>query len=314
MDRDSAAGTAFAFPGMGPTFYRDVATFMLVDPRARALSAEAGDVLGYDLVDRYRDDGTGYSEYGQVAFLVNCLALAGWAEQRRQVTPDLLTGASFGGKAAAVHSGALDFADAVRMTVGMHHCETDYFAREYVDVVTHSFARTPVARLDEILAELDDWHDISCHIDEDFFMVSLRRDRLDWFQAKLRAAGGLPLYTMTPPMHSSAFGALRERVDREVLAGLTFRDPQHPVVADQDGSIVDTAEGVRRMLLDGYTRAVRWPAVVGALAARGVKTLYMCGSDSLFGRVPVTRRAFEVVAVNPRLATRPVRRPARSAA
>ena len=45
---------AVVFPGMGPTEFRSVAKFMLVDRFARELVAEADDVLGYSLFDRYQ--------------------------------------------------------------------------------------------------------------------------------------------------------------------------------------------------------------------------------------------------------------------
>ena len=302
--------TAIAFPGMGPVKFADVAKFMLINPFARELLATADDVLGYDLFAALRDSGSDYAEAAQVAFLVNSLALARWAEQRFEFEPDLCTGASFGGKAAAVHSGALSAEEGIRLTADLVRVETEYFAEHHGDVVTLSFARTPREELDRVLTELDDWHEISCYVDEDFYMVSLKRDRLAWFQQRLKSAGGLPLYEMDPPMHVSAFAGLRDRVERELLPGLAFRDPTTPVVADQDGSVRTTAEGVRAILLDGVVRPVRWPEVVRSLRAGGVTTLCVAGQDSLFGRVACTTNNFKVIAATPRLAMQPHKRPA----
>jgi [acyl-carrier-protein] S-malonyltransferase len=305
------APTAIVFPGMGPTPFADVARFMLINPHARALLAIAEDTLGYPLFERYRDGAGDYTEYSQVAFLVNCLALAYWAEESMGARPDFCAGPSFGGKAAAVYSGVLDLPQAVWLTAQLARREEEYFATEHRDVVTLSFTRTPPERLAEVLGELDglgEWHDISCYIDEDFYMVSLRRDRVDWFQERLRSFGGFPLYTMDPPMHCRAFGPLRDRIEREVFAELRLADPDLPVVADQDGELLTSAEGVRRMLLDGYVAPVRWPSVVATLRRLGVGRLYVSGPDSLFGRVGCTTRAFDVVPVNPRAALRPRRR------
>ncbi|MFE7043225.1 ACP S-malonyltransferase, partial [Streptomyces atratus] len=101
---------------------------------------------------------------------------------------------------------------------------------------------------------------------------------------------------------------LRERAEDELFDGLTFREPRIPVVADQDGTLLTTGDEVRTMLLDGFVRPVRWPDVVAALRRHGVGRLYVSGSDSLFGRVPVTTRNFDVVAVDPRSALQPIRR------
>ncbi|AXX30078.1 ACP S-malonyltransferase [Actinosynnema pretiosum subsp. pretiosum] len=302
--------TAIAFPGMGPVQFADVAKFMLVNPFARELVGVADEVLGVDLFAALRESGSDYSAAAQVGFLVNCLALARWAEHEHGFAPELVTGASFGGKAAAVHSGAISAEEGIWLTAELVRVETEYFAAEHGDVVTLSFARTPQDVLDAALAELDDWHELSCRVDVDFAMVSLKRDKVGWFSDRLRAAGGLPLYEMDPPLHVSLFGGLRDRIERELLSQVTFRDPAVPVVADQDGSVRTTAEGVRAVLLDGVVRTVRWPSVVGTLRERGVERLCVAGQDSLFGRVACTRDNFEVLAATPRLATRPYKRPA----
>ncbi|HEX6352585.1 ACP S-malonyltransferase [Actinophytocola sp.] len=308
---ESRSGTALVFPGMAPARFADVGRFMLINPFARELVAAADERLGYSLVDRFRDNDGDYTEYAQVAFMVNCLALAWWAEHELGVSPQFCTGPSFGEKPAAVHIGALSFSDGVWMTAALARCMDEFFATEYQDVVTHSFVRTPEEAVSEVLAELNalgEWCDISCYVDHNFYMVSLRERNLEWLQRKVRAIGGLSLYTMRPPMHSSAFGALRRKAEDEVLGDLPFADPVLPVIADQDGTVVRTGAGVRAMLLDSFTRPLRWPAVVDRLKQLGVGTVCVSGPDSLFGRVPCTTSNFEVVAATPRLAMSPRRR------
>jgi len=310
---DPRAGSALVFPGMSPSRFEDAAKFMLINPVARKLIKRASDALGYNLVARYQQTEGDYSEYAQVAFLVNCLALADWAADRFDPEPEVIVGPSFGGKAAAVHSGALSFEDAVVMTAKWARKLEEYFAENHKDVVTHSFTRTPREELDKILAELDEqgeWYEIANYVDVDFWMLSVRRTVLDWLNQRLRANGGMPLYTMYPPMHCSAFTDLRSEVDSEILVGLAWSDPHTPVIADQDGTVRDTADGVRTMLLDGFTCPVRWPQVVETLRERGVGKIYLSGLDSLFGRVPITTGNFEVVSFNPRTAVMPRRKPA----
>ncbi|MET8948456.1 ACP S-malonyltransferase [Streptomyces sp. NPDC004542] len=312
MEPKDPTGSALVFPGMAPTRFTDVAKFMLINPHARGLLKSADEVLGYSLFDRYRAADGDYTEYAQVAFFLNCVALAQWAEQEYGMRPAAAAGPSFGSKAAAVFSGVLEFADAVRMTARMARVENDYFTREFQDAVTFSFTRTPWEKLEEVLAELDErgeWHDLSCHIDDDFYMVSLDGSNVEWMEKRLRSMGGMPLYTMRPPMHCGVFGPLRDRIAQEVLAELEFADPVLPVVADQDGSLLTTGEQVRQMILDGYVLPVRWPDVVATLRERlGVEQLYVCGPDSLFGRVRITTRSFaDVVPVKPRTAMLPRR-------
>ncbi|MBC2879746.1 MULTISPECIES: ACP S-malonyltransferase [Streptomyces] len=313
MTTASRTGTAMIFPGMGPTPFAEVGKFMVVNPFARKLVAAADRVLGYSLVDRYRTTEGDYSEYAQVAFMVNSLALAQWAGHTLGVEAGLCTGPSFGEKPAAAFSGALDFPDAVRATAAFARLLEDYFATEYTDLVTHSFVRVPQDTLRELLGELDErgeMYEISCYIDDDFTMLTLREHNLEWLPARLRALGGMSLYTMRPPMHCSLFKGLRDRAEEEVFGPLEFADPTVPVIADQDGALVTTGEGVRAMMLDSCVRPLRWPAVVDALREAGVGTVCVAGQDSLFGRVRRTTDAFEVVPATPRLALRPRPRPA----
>ncbi|WP_069883912.1 ACP S-malonyltransferase [Streptomyces luteocolor] len=310
-----AYDTALVFPGMGPNSFADVGRFMVAERHARDLVAVADETLGYSLVDAFRQADGDYSEAAQVAFFVNCLASAYWARDRLGVEPDVVTGPSFGEKAAVAYSGALSLPDAIRLTVGIARCLDDYFAHEHRDIVTLSFVRTPKERLDEIRAELDDlgeWHEISCYVDEDFAMISLAEHRVEWMEKRLRAVGGLPLYTMRPPMHAAAFGPLRAKAEREVLSAFTFADPTPAVVADQDGALLRTGEELRTMLLDSFVKPLDWPSVTASLKDLGVRRVCVAGPDSLFGRVPCTTRNFEVVAAHPRLAMAP-RRPTRAA-
>jgi [acyl-carrier-protein] S-malonyltransferase len=303
--------TAVVFPGMGPSSFGEVGRFMVGNRHARELVAIADEVLGYSLVDAFREAEGDYSEAAQVAFMVNCLACARWAEDTLGIAPEAVLGPSFGEKAAVAYAQALPLPEAIRMTAELARCMDDFFSRELTDVVVLSFVRTPAERLAEILAELDaqgEWHDISCHIDEGFYMLSLRESRVEWMQQRLRAVGGMPLYTMRPPLHSAAFAGLREKAEREVLSTLRFTDPKLPVVADQDGALLTTAAEVETMLLDSIVRPLHWPDAVAGLRRFGVKRVCVAGPDALFGRVPCTTSNFEVIPANPRLAMTPRRR------
>ncbi|MFI0374026.1 ACP S-malonyltransferase [Actinomadura sp. 1N219] len=303
--------TAIVFPAIKPFDFADVARFLLLNPAARRLVARADETLGYSLIDRFREDPEEYSEAARVAFMVTCLALAEWAAEELGTAPGICAGPSFGGTPAAVYAGSLDFSAAVAATAGWGRRTADYFAREHRDVVTQSFARVPEDRLAEVLLDLDErggWYDIACHVDDDFHMLSVHEHRLDWLKERLRAAGGLPLYTMRPPMHSAAFAPLRDVIELEVLDGVPFADPQLPIVCDHDGTVLRTAAEVRTMLLDAVVRPVRWPAVVRTLREADVRTVHVSGPDDLWGRVSCTTDNFEVVALKPEMALRPRRR------
>lgn len=298
--------TGIIFPGMGPWGYSDLGKFLAANPFARKLRRIADDVLGYSLMDRYRavagSDDSDYSEYSQVAFLISCLALIEQAAGTLDDEPVACAGPSFGGKTAIAYSRALPAAEMILLTARLARCEEEYFKTEYTDVVTQSVARTPRQTLDAILEAMtqrDEWYDISGQIDKDFFMVSMRTTSLELFLKEVRAAGGLPLYAMQPPMHSSAFGDLRRKAEDEVLRDFTFSSPDLPIIADQDGSVVTTASAARTVLLDGFVRPVNWPQVVNSMKEMGIRTVFIPGPDNLFGRVRCTTDNFNVKAIKP---------------
>jgi [acyl-carrier-protein] S-malonyltransferase len=304
----SKTGTAMVFPGMGPLDFAEVGKFMIVSDLAREFLGQADDALGYSVFDALRSTESDYSEAAQAAFLVNCLALARWAEAELGVAPDICTGGSFGERAAAVYGGALSFPDAVKLTAGLVSCISEYFQEHNKDVVTQSFARAPRENLGPILQELDEqgeWYEYSCYLDDDIFMISLRERNLEWFQQKLRGIGAFPMYVMRPPLHSTIFGDLRALAEERVLGGAKLTDPSIPIVSDQDGTVITTAEGVRNLLLDGFVRAVRWPDTMDALRRSGVKTLCIAGPDRLFGRVNCVLSNFDVIVASPRTALQP---------
>jgi [acyl-carrier-protein] S-malonyltransferase len=304
MPTSEPANTVLIFPGMGPYGYAELGKFLVTNRHARSLRRAADAVLGYSLMDKYRRTGEDYSECSQVAFLVSCLALANWAEEELEIEPIVCCGASFGEKSAVAYSGALPFTEAVALTARIARCEEQYFRREHQSVVTQSVARISEAALRDISAGMTargEWHEISGYIDDEFYMVSMDLGHLENFTREVRAKGGMPLYAMRPPMHSSAFGPLRQKV-AEILDEFRFGDPRLPIIADQDGSVIVTADEVKGMLLDSFTQPVRWPDTVRSMKELGVTKAYVAGPDGLFGRVGCAIESFQVITVNPRMA------------
>ena len=287
---------------------------MVVDPYARARLAEAADVLGYDLLDRFYDSTDEYSTYHQLAFVVNSIALADRAERELGERPGICAGPSFGQKAAAAYAGSMSFADVLRLTAEWAELEQDYFRTEHVDVVTQTVTRVPEEAFAEFLAGLADrgvYHDLSGRLDDGFLMVSVCETALDELKAAVAAMGGYSMHTMRPAVHAAGFVALRLRAELEVLDHYDVGAPQLTLVHDSTGAIVRTGEDMRAMLLDTFDRPIDWPAVTGTLRGLGVDRLVITGPDNLFGRLARTRKSFEVVALDPKGVARGLFVPAR---
>ncbi|MEU3188848.1 ACP S-malonyltransferase [Streptomyces sp. NPDC006923] len=288
---------------MGPSQFSEVGRFLLLDPYARKRLAEADKALGMSVFDGLRDSQEDdYSESTQIAFLVNSMAAADRAEDTLGIRPDFCVGPSFGQKAAAAYAGCLPFADVVRLTAEMARAEHAYFTEEYQDAVTHTFVRTPEEKLRPILAEFDErgaWYDFSGHLDDGFTMLSVHEPDLDGLKRSISEAGGYSMYTMVPAVHAPAFTGLRRRVAEEILPKYNLADPELPVVTDQDGTVIKTADEMRTMLLDTFDRPIHWPRVVSTLKESGVAKLCITGPDNLFHRLDRTKASFEVVRVGP---------------
>ncbi|QLH19397.1 ACP S-malonyltransferase [Streptomyces sp. Rer75] len=307
--RRGEQASAVVFPGLAGTTFSALGKFLVLDRFARPRVRVADEVLGYSLLDRFRasaDDD--YSEAAQVASLISSLALAERAEELLGVRPRLCAGPSFGLRPLAVYSGSLDLAEGIRLTAQIARREREYFRTRHSDVVTHTVVRVPAGPLAELLAEWTgrgDWIEVSGDLDDGFAMISMREALLDEFKAAITAMGGYSMQTMRPPAHATVLGELREAMERDVFAGFDIRAPHITVVKDQDGSIVDTGEAMRTMLLDTFHRPFDWRAVVGALVAAGVRTIHFTGADLLFSRLDSTVRHFHVVKVDPKSALRP---------
>jgi [acyl-carrier-protein] S-malonyltransferase len=300
---------AIVFPALSPVRRKDLGTFLMIHPFARRLLAEADDALGYHLADALADapPDDDYAEPVQVAVFVACLALAEWAEERLGAAPEYCVGPSFGERAALAYTGALPFADTVRLVDEIARVERRYFATEHRDIVTHSFVRVPAERLDALLADLE-WHEISGRLDADFHMVSLREAELAGFKAAISAVGGYSMYTMRPPAHASLFTGVRAQME-QVCAQYTLSAPRMPIVSYQDGAVLTDPQELRTSLLDGFVRPIRWVEAVRSLRELGVDRLWVAGPDAMFSRLRATADNFDVELCDLRRALVRPRRP-----
>ncbi|MFB9904439.1 ACP S-malonyltransferase [Allokutzneria oryzae] len=313
-ERTSGVGrTAIVFPGMGPSRFAEVGRFMMVSPFARRRLAEADAALGYSVLDALRAAGDGYTEVSQIAFVVNSLAMADWAEHTLGHRPQLCVGPSFGERAATAYSGAMPFAELVRLTAELAACEVDYYRTEQQDLVSQFIVRTPLERLEEVLAgmtERGEWHEVSAYFDQDVHLVTMAEEHLEGFKQQVRDRGGYSLTTMRPPAHAQVLQPLRKRMQDEVFPRFSFDAPALPVVSDQDGSLVTTGSDVRTMLVDSVVNQVHWGQITRTLLEQGVTRLCVAGPDLLIHRLGTLKKNFELVSVGPKDAMRP-RRPAR---
>ncbi len=302
------SATALVLPGSGSATFADLGRFLVLDQYARPLVRLADDVLGGSLLAGLRADGEEYGVHGAVAFMVSSLALAERAERRLGAEPVVALGPSLGHRALTAYAGVLDLPDAVALAVDFARCEAAHFADLAEDLVTHCVVRVPDEPMRALVREFTargEWIEVAGVLDPGAYLLSLRADLLGELVDRVRALGAYSMRTMRPAVHSRRFAGLREVVAAEVLPRYRLRPPALPVVADQDGRVITTAEDFAAMLLDGVDRALDWPAAMRACAALGVRRVFVTGPDLMFSRLECAAGAFEVTAVTPKTAANP---------
>ncbi len=305
--------TAVVFPGMGPSKFGDVGRFMTVSPFARRRLAEANAALGYSLLDELRSGPDEYNAAQQIGFLVNSVAMADWMEESLGFRPDMCVGSSFGERAAVAYSGAMPFAEVVKLTAELARCELDYFREEHRDLVSQLVVRTPRERLDDILTTMsqdDEWHEISGYFDHGVHLVTMHEEHLAGFKRKISECGGYSLTTMRPAAHARVLAPLRARMREEVFSKFSFTATTMPIISDQDGSLISEGAEVGALLEASTDNPVHWGHIHDRLVAEGLTRICVAGPDFLIHRLELLRKNFEVVTAGPKDALQP-RRPSR---
>jgi [acyl-carrier-protein] S-malonyltransferase len=83
---------------------------------------------------------------------------------------------------------------------------------------------------------------------------------------------------------------------RDVLAGITFRDPHPPLLTNADARPITTADGARAELVDHLTTGVDWVGAVLRMRADGVATFIEVGPGRVLTGL-IKRIAPDVVAL-----------------
>ncbi|KOV85279.1 hypothetical protein ADL03_13995 [Nocardia sp. NRRL S-836] len=297
---------------MGPSKFSDVGRFMTVSPFARRRLAEADAALGRSLLDDLRSGPDEYSAAQQIAFLVNSVAMADWMERTLGLRPELCVGSSFGERAAVAYSGAMPFAEVVRLTAELARCELDYFEREHRDLVSQLVVRTPQEQLDDVLttmARAGEWHEVSGYFDHGVHLVTMHEEHLAAFKQRISERGGYSLTTMRPAAHAPVLAPLRARMREEVFARFSFTATAIPIISDQNGALVGEGADVGALLDASTVTPVHWGHIHDRLVNERITKICVAGPDFLIHRLELLRKNFEVVTAAPKDALKS-RRPA----
>jgi len=278
---------AFVFPGQGSQFVGMGRALAGSSPAAAAVFEAADAALG-EPITRLAWEGPeedlNRTENSQPALLAASVAYLEAVKERwyqleiDMPEPAFAAGHSMGQYTALVAAGALDLADAVRLVrIRGQQMQQSGTGREgrMAAIIGLDDARLPelVARAGELGI-----FGVANRNSPGQVVVSGERPAVEAALGIARSLGAkraieLPVSVAAhSPLMAEAAGAMRG-----VLAGITFTDPDPPLLANADARVITTAEGCRTELVDHLTTGVDWVGAINAMTAAGVTTFVEVG-------------------------------------
>ncbi|MHB8958324.1 MAG: ACP S-malonyltransferase [Candidatus Limnocylindrales bacterium] len=278
---------AFVFPGQGSQYVGMGRALAESSPEAAAVFRAADEALGEHLSQlawEGPEDVLNRTENSQPALLAASVAYLQavrerWAALQVDVPePAFAAGHSMGQYTALVASGALDLADAIRLVRTRGQLmQASGAGREgrMAAIIGLDDARLPdlVA-----LASVHGVFGIANRNSPGQVVVSGERAAVEASLAMAKTLGArraieLPVSVAahSPLMAEAAQGMA------EVLAGITFRDPTPPLLANADATLITTADACRAELVNHLTTGVDWVGAIRSLRSRGINTFIEVG-------------------------------------
>jgi [acyl-carrier-protein] S-malonyltransferase len=278
---------AFVFPGQGSQATGMGRTVADRSPAAAKIFAEADAALGASVSGLAWDgpaERLDLTENAQPAILTTSIAILAalrerWlAEGTRAPVPSFAAGHSMGQYSALVAAGALSLADGVRLT--RERGRLMQASGRGRDGAMAALIGLDDARLPELVAEAS-VHGVFVVANRNApgqVVVSGERPAVE-AGAEIAKSLGARRAIMLPvsvAAHSPLMAEAAEGM-RSALAGITFDDPDVPLLANADGRRIETADGCRAELAEHLTAGVDWIRIVEGMAGQGVTTFVEIG-------------------------------------
>jgi [acyl-carrier-protein] S-malonyltransferase len=259
--------------GMGKAFYDD-------DVEARALFAEAGRVLGYDLARlcfQGPPEQLNLTEYTQPALLtVSVTALR--MLQRSGLRPSAVAGHSLGEYTALVAAGALTFADAVALVRarGRYMQEAVEEGRGLVCALL-GLDRQIVAEVCREASSLGIVSPANYNAPGQVVIAGEKAAVEEAVRlAKAKGCRKVIALAVSVPVHTRLMAPAAERLAGDVMR-VPMQDLEVPLINNADAKPLRKAAEVRASLIRQLASAVLWEESVRAIQSLGIQTLIEIG-------------------------------------
>ena len=274
---------AFIFPGQGSQRVGMLAAAHERFKAVRDTFEEASQAVGYDmwdLVSNGEQQALNLTETTQPVLLTSSVALwRAWLEQGG-AAPGIMAGHSLGEFTALVCAGALNFGDAVKLVK-----QRGAFMQTAVPVgegamaailglddrVINDVCGSVAASSGQVVAAVN-------FNSPGQVVIAGHTGAVDQAIVELKDAGAkraMPL-PVSAPFHTQLMKPAGERL-KEVLAGLTVRSPEIPVVHNVHANTESDPQRIRSLLVEQIYSPVQWTRCVGAISNSGCATVIECG-------------------------------------
>lgn len=272
---------AFVFPGQGSQAVGMLDELAAEYPLVEQTFAEASDVLGYDLwqlVQNGPSEQLNETHRTQPALLAASVAIYRVLEAQGVPAPEWMAGHSLGEYSALVCSGAMEFADAIRLVA-----KRGELMQEAVPAGVGAMAAIiglDDARVEEACAAAAGDQVVSAvnFNSPGQVVIAGHAEAVERAGEACKEAGAkraLPL-PVSVPSHCALMQPAAEKLAVE-LGKITLRTPNVPVVNNVDVTVEREADAIRDALVRQLYSPVRWTETVQYLAQQGVTELYEIG-------------------------------------
>lgn len=279
---------AIYFPGLVPTSFQSIETFLKENPYAQERFRAADEFLGYSLIEAYEHAEIYDWEVYEAGYMALTLALADWADDHLDLSPVVFGGQSFGAIIGCVHNGVLSYEDGLRLVRESAKVEVEYFEGLAEPLGCFFFYRMDSPTVDRLIAQCQAEGrqvEASIYLSNSVHAVSGRMTDLEHFRELVREAGGFPFYLMNRAEHCTMVTALRTRLENEVYRKLNWRPSRVPMLSDVTGELITDPEAIMTDLLDGWTTPVVWSTVVEGLRESKAEQAYVIGPRNMFAQL-----------------------------
>ncbi|MDC2865521.1 MULTISPECIES: hypothetical protein [unclassified Bacillus (in: firmicutes)] len=287
-------------PGLAPSSYQDVGFFINNDSFAIQRFKEASEILGYSLVNAFKEADETSQEVYEVCFLANSIALLDHFYNRYNYQPDLTIGVSFGGMSAAVQTNTITYAEAVWLTHESAKQSKEFFKQMKGDYQTHFIYNMS---LNEAQAIIKEFQSKGMYLELVGFLekvVCLCGDAktINLLKEKVNTIPKCSsLHTMKQPIHSALLKDLNVQLKQELFNQIKFRPMNTPIISDVNGDVITDSELFKQTLLDGYDNPVRWDLVTDTMRKQKLDQTFVVGPRNLFAQL--LKRDFNIVRISP---------------